>query len=153
MPPETPSPTIVGLLLAGGQSRRMGGGDKCLAALAGAPMLARIIDRVRSQVGPLVINANGDAERFASFGLPVTADVVEGNQGPLAGVLTGLEWAAANAPQCEWVASFACDAPFVPTDLVAQLVAAVALSGAHMGCATGNGRDQPVFGLWPVRLA
>jgi molybdopterin-guanine dinucleotide biosynthesis protein A len=141
------------VLLAGGQSRRMGGGDKCLATLAGAPMLARIIDRVRPQVGPLVINANGDAARFAPFGLPVAADVVDGFAGPLAGVLTGLEWAAENAPHCEWVASFACDAPFVPTDLVARLVAAVALSGADMGCGASGGRDQPVFGLWPVRVA
>ena len=116
-------------------------------------MLARIIDRVRPQVGPLVINANGDAARFAAFGLPVAADVVDGFAGPLAGVLTGLEWAAENAPHCEWVVSFACDAPFVPTDLVVRLVAAVALSGADMGCAASGGRDQPVFGLWPVRLA
>ncbi len=147
------SATIVGVLLAGGQSRRMGGGDKCLRPLAGRTLLARIVDRVRPQVGALLLNANGDPARFADFGLPVASDAVAGFAGPLAGVLTGLEWAEANAPGCDWVASFACDAPFLPADLVARLAAAVALSGADMGCAASGGRDHPVFGLWPVRLA
>ncbi len=154
MPPESWFPaSIVGVLLAGGRSRRMGGGDKCLLPLAGQAVLARIIERARPQVGPLVLNANGDAARFAAFGLPVAADVVEGFAGPLAGILTGMEWARANAPDCEWLASFACDAPFLPADLVARLVASVAASGADMGCAASAGREHPVFGLWPVRLA
>ena len=144
---------VAGVLLAGGKSRRMGGGDKCLLELAGRPVLDRIIRRVRPQVGPMVLNANGDQARFAAFGLPVAADVVDGFAGPLAGVLTGLEWAAANAPGCDWMASFACDAPFVPADLVARLIDAVAADGADMACARSGGRDHPVFGLWPVRLA
>ncbi len=144
---------VAGLLLAGGRSRRMGGGDKCLLPLAGRPVLARIIERVRPQVGAMVLNANGDAARFAAFGLPVAADVVEGFAGPLAGVLTGLEWVEANAPGCGWVASFACDAPFVPADLVARMLAAVAADGADMACAASDGRNHPVFGLWPVGLA
>ena len=144
---------VAGLLLAGGRSRRMGGGDKCLLDLAGRPVLDRIIARVRPQVGPMVLNANGDAARFAAFGLPVAADVVDGFAGPLAGVLTGLEWAEANAPGRDWVASFACDAPFVPADLVARMVDAVTADGADMACARSDGRDHPVFGLWPVRLA
>ena len=80
---------IIGLLLAGGQSRRMGGGDKCLLDLAGKALLARVIDRLQPQVSELVLNANGDPARFASFGLPVVADPVEGFAGPLAGVLAG----------------------------------------------------------------
>ncbi len=144
---------VAGVLLAGGRSRRMGGGDKCLLDLAGRPVLDRIIARVRPQVGPMVLNANGDAARFAAFGLPVAADVVDGFAGPLAGVLTGLEWAEANAPGCDRVASFACDAPFVPADLVARMMDAVAADGADMACARSDGRDHPVFGLWPVRLA
>ncbi len=147
------SAAIAGVLLAGGQSRRMGGGDKCLRSLAGRPLLAHVIARVRPQVGPLVLNANGDPGRFAAFGLPVAADVVEGFAGPLAGVLTGLEWAAAQAPECSHVASFACDAPFLPADLVARLAVAVADTGADMACAASRGRSHPVFGLWPVRLA
>ncbi len=143
---------VAGVLLAGGLSRRMGGGDKCLRPLGGKPILAHIVERVRPQVGPLVLNANGEAARFADFGLPVAADVVEGYAGPLAGVLTGLEWAAREAPDCPWVASFACDAPFLPEDLVARLLAAVETEGADMACAASAGRAHPVFGLWPVRL-
>lgn len=145
--------SVCGLLLAGGQSRRMGGGDKCLKRLGGQTVLARILHIVRPQVGPLVLNANGDGARFADYDLPVASDVVDGFAGPLAGVLTGLEWALANAPECQWLASFACDAPFAPRDLVSRFLAAVAKENADMACATSAGRDQPVFGLWPVRLA
>lgn len=145
--------TVAGVLLAGGQSRRMGGGDKSLRLLGGRTILDRIAERIRPQVGPLVLNANGDPARFAACGLPVAADVVDGYAGPLAGVLTGLEWARDNAPGCTWLASFACDAPFQPRDLVARLLAAVKAEGADMACAASGGRDHPVFALWPVRLA
>ena len=144
---------VCGLLLAGGQSRRMGGGDKCLRVLGGQTVLARIIEIARPQVGKLILNANGDETRFSDYDFPVAADVVEGFAGPLAGILTGLEWARANAPECQWVASFACDAPFAPTDLVSRFLSAVADDEADLVCATSAGRDQPVFGLWPVRLA
>jgi molybdopterin-guanine dinucleotide biosynthesis protein A len=148
--------SVAGVLMAGGQSRRMGGGDKCLRPLAGKPILSHAIDRVRPQVGPLVLNANGDPARFAAFGLPVVADVVGDFAGPLAGVLTGLEWAAEQGSEsdspCTWLASFATDAPFLPHDLVARLVAAVEAEGAEMACAASQGRDHPVFGLWPLRL-
>jgi molybdopterin-guanine dinucleotide biosynthesis protein A len=144
---------IVGVLLAGGGSRRMGGGDKCLRELGGRTILDRIIERVTPQVDWLVLNANGDPARFARFGLPVVADSVPGQAGPLAGVLTGLEWARDHLPDCTRVASFAADAPFVPTDLVQMLVASVDGQGADMACAASAGRAHPVFGLWPVRLA
>src|SRR5512138_782322 len=143
---------VAGVLLAGGLSRRMGGGDKCLRDLGGRPILARIVERAAPQVGALVLNANGDPARFADFGLPVAADVVEGYAGPLAGVLTGLDWAAANAPGAAWIASFACDAPFFPTDMVQRMLAAVEAAGADMACAVTHGRTHPVFGLWPVML-
>lgn len=148
-----PTSRVAGILLAGGQSRRMGGGDKCLRPLAGRIILDGILDRVRPQVGRLVLNANGDPARFGAFGLPVAADVVDGFAGPLAGVLTGLEWARDHAPDCDWLASFACDAPFQPRDLVSRLLAAIEAEGADMACAASDGRDHPVFALWPVRLA
>src|SRR5262245_28181144 len=116
---------IAGLILAGGQSRRMGGGDKCLRLLHHKTILARLIARARPQVATLALNANGDPLRFAKYELPVIPDVVEGFAGPLAGVLTGLEWARANAPNSKWLATFASDAPFLPTDLVARLFTTV----------------------------
>ena len=150
MPPE---PNICGLLLAGGQSRRMGGGDKCLMELGGRTLLRRIVATAAPQVGRLVLNTNSDPALFRDYGLPVAPDVIDGYAGPLAGVLTGLEWAAANAPHCDWVASFACDAPFAPRDLVARLMTAIARDDSDMACAASAGRDHPVFALWPVRLA
>ncbi len=157
MPPEgaansSSAGPIAGVLLAGGQSRRMGGGDKCLRPLAGQPILAHVISRARPQVAALVLNANGDPARFAEFGLPVVADTLESFAGPLAGVLTGLEWTATQARDCAYLVSFACDAPFLPTDLVARLVSALQAEGADLACAASGGRSHPVFGLWPVRL-
>src|SRR5215475_8712007 len=130
----------------------MGGGDKPLRLLAGRPLLAHIVERVAPQVRRLVLNANGDPARFATFGLPVVADAVAGFVGPLAGVLTGLDWAAAEAPDCPWVATFPGDAPFLPRDLVARLLAAVDAEGAELACAASSGQSHPVVGLWPVRL-
>ena len=141
----------VGVLLAGGAARRMGGGDKCLLPLGGRPMLAHVAARAAPQVSRLVLNANGDPARFASFGLPVAPDSVEGRPGPLAGVLAGLDWAAAHAPECALAATFAADTPFFPEDLVARLLRA-RRPGAPLACAASGGRAHPVFGLWPVAL-
>ena len=143
-----------GLLLAGGRARRMGRagrGDKCLMRLDGRTLLDRVIERAAPQVGRLVLNANGDEERFASFGLPVVADSVGEGLGPLAGVLAGLDWAARWAPETGHVASFATDTPFFPLDLVQRLAREIE-AGAEMACAASGGRLQPVFGLWPVAL-
>jgi molybdenum cofactor guanylyltransferase len=145
--------TVAGVLLAGGRSSRMGGGDKCLRLLGGQPILARAIARVRPQVGPLILNANGDPARFMAFGLPVTADPVEGFAGPLAGILAGLLWARAHDPEVAWVASFPTDVPFFPADLVERLAAVRAAQDAELAYAESGGRAHPVFGLWPVALA
>lgn len=146
------SEPIAGVVLAGGLSRRMGGGDKCLRDLGGRPLLAHILERVRPQVGALVLNANGDPARFAAFDLPVVADSIAGFAGPLAGILAGLDWAAAHAPQCRRVASFAADAPFLPCDLVARLSAAADRENADLACAASAGQTHPVFGVWRVDL-
>ena len=145
-------PATVGILLAGGRARRMGGGDKCLRTLAGRPLLAHAIERIGPQVGRLVLNANGDPARFAGFGLPVAADPLPGRPGPLAGVLAGMAWAAANAPDAAWILTAATDAPFLPADLAGRLHAAVRRDGADMACASSGGRHHPVIGLWPVAL-
>jgi len=143
---------VVGLLLAGGQSRRMGGGDKALRLLGGISLLDRVIERLRPQVDALVLNANGDPSRFARFNLPVAPDNVPGFAGPLAGVLAGLDWAASHHSDCPYVVSVATDAPFLPTDLVARLAQGLDEAGADLACAASGGRSHPVFGLWPVRL-
>jgi len=144
---------VTGVILAGGQSRRMGGGDKGLLELAGKPMLSHVIARLAPQVGAMVINANGDAQRFATFGLPVVADTVEGFAGPLAGVLAGMRWSAANAPDARWIVTAPGDAPLVPNDLVARFMAAVEPSQQTIALAQSQGELHPVIGLWPVALA
>jgi molybdenum cofactor guanylyltransferase len=144
--------SIVAILLAGGLSRRMGGGDKALRPLAGRPLLDHVIDRVRPQVAALALNANGDPARFAGFGLPVVPDSVPDFAGPLAGILAGLDWAAGERPDCELVVSVPTDAPFLPRDLVARLAAGMTASGADLACAASGGQPHPVVGLWPVRL-
>lgn len=155
MPPEISDPQtigVIGVLLAGGQARRMGGGDKCLRTLGGETLLARVIRVLQPQVDELVLNANGDPGRFAAYGLPVVADVVEGFAGPLAGILSGMEWARAEHARARWIATAPTDAPFLPRDLVARLKAAAEAAGAPLACATSGGQAHPVVGLWDVAL-
>lgn len=147
------SADVTGVLLAGGQSRRMGGGDKGLLELAGRPMLGHVICRLGAQVGRLVINANGDPARFAAFGLPVVPDTIGGFAGPLAGVLAGMRWSAANAPDARWIVTAAGDAPLLPSDLVARLMQAVEARPGAIALAQSCGELHPVIGLWPVALA
>lgn len=148
-----PREPVVGVLLAGGRARRMGGGDKCLLPLAGRPLLAHVIDRLRPQVSDLILNANGNPDRFASFGLAVVADPIEGFAGPLAGVLAGMRWAQARQPETRWIVTAATDTPFFPDHLVRQLVDATGGVYPSMALASSQGRTHPVFGLWPTALA
>jgi molybdopterin-guanine dinucleotide biosynthesis protein A len=143
--------TTAGLILGGGRSSRMGGGDKTLLTLGGRPMLSRIIDRAAFQVGTLAISANGDPSRFVAFDLPVLPDTIRGFAGPLAGILAGLDWAG-GLGGVGYVLSMAGDTPFFPPDLCQRLSAAVAaLPGAVAVAATG-GRQHPVFALWPIAV-
>ncbi len=140
----------VGVILAGGLARRMGGGDKALRTVGGQAVLARLIARLAPQVARLVLNANEDPARFAAFGLPVAGDDLPDRPGPLAGVLAGLDWAARFAPGVPWVVTAPGDAPFLPEDLVARLHAG--RGGATLACAASGGRTHPVVALWPVAL-
>ncbi len=137
---------IAGIVLAGGQGLRMGGGDKGLRMLGGVPMLAHVVARVRPQVAALAINANGDAARFAGFGLKVVADTVPGQKGPLAGVLAGMRWAAAMGARD--LLTVPTDTPFLPPDLAHRL--AEARGEAAVACAVSGGRVHPVVALWRV---
>lgn len=145
-------PSTVGVLLAGGLARRMGGGDKPMKTIGGRTILERVIARLAPQCDGLILNANGDPARFAAFGLPVVADTVEGFAGPLAGVLTALDWAAEHRPDVEWVLSAATDCPFLPRDLVERLQRARIAEDAQLAVAASGDQTHPVIGLWNVAL-
>jgi molybdopterin-guanine dinucleotide biosynthesis protein A len=144
---------VMVVVLAGGRARRMGGGDKCLRLLAGQPILAHVLERLEGQAERILLNANGDVTRFASWGLPVATDVVAGFGGPLVGVLTALEWAASHEPAITDVVSVPGDGPFLPLDLVRRLVDTRTEVNALLAQAASKGRSNPVVGLWPVTLA
>ena len=126
----------------------MGGADKAFLKLGGETLIARTIARAKPQVGELLINANGDPSRFADFGLPVIADSIGGFLGPLAGILSGLDWMRANRPKARWLATFACDCPFFPRDMVDRLIAHAQSENASVAVAASGGRHHPVFAVW-----
>ncbi|WP_181171591.1 molybdenum cofactor guanylyltransferase MobA [Mesorhizobium sp. B2-4-10] len=148
----TERPMTLGVVLAGGLGRRMGGGDKPTRVIGGRTMLEHVIERLGPQCDGLVLNANGDPVRFARFGLPVVADTIEGYPGPLAGMLAALDWTADNRPDVEWMVSAAGDCPFLPRDLVARLQRARMTEGADLAVAASGGQAHPVIGLWKVAL-
>jgi molybdopterin-guanine dinucleotide biosynthesis protein A len=145
-------PPTLGLILAGGLARRMGGGDKAMLEIAGVTILDRVLACLAPQTVGLVINANGDPARFADTGLPVVADSVPDFAGPLAGILAGLDYAAQETPGIEWVASVPGDCPFLPEDLVERLHAARRQGGTPLACARSGDWRHPVAGIWPLAL-
>lgn len=145
----------LGVILAGGQATRMGGGDKGLRRVQGRSLLDHVIGRLSPQVSDLALNANGDPTRFDSFGLPVIADSPQDFAGPLAGVLAGLDWAAEQGAQV--IVTAAADTPFLPCDLVPRLqLAAEGMTHPLVLAATPDPKRglarHPTFGLWPVDL-
>jgi molybdopterin-guanine dinucleotide biosynthesis protein A len=148
----TEFPPTPGVLLAGGLARRMGGGDKPMRRIGGRTILERVIARLKPQCDGLILNANGDPARFASFGLPVIADTVADFPGPLAGILAALDWAAANRPKVSLMLSVAADCPFLPRDLVSRLYQALAEQKAQLAVAASDGQSHPVIGLWSIAL-
>jgi molybdopterin-guanine dinucleotide biosynthesis protein A len=142
----------LGLVLAGGLARRMGGGDKARIRIGGATILERALARFSPQCAEVILNANGDPKRFADTGLKVVPDSVPDFAGPLAGILAGLDWAAAHRPDIVDVASVPGDCPFLPDDLVTRLAAAREKAGVPLACARSGDWRHPVVGLWPVRL-
>jgi molybdenum cofactor guanylyltransferase len=149
---RTEIPVTPAVLLAGGLARRMGGGDKPMRRIGGRTILERVIARLEPQCDGLVLNANGEPARFAEFGLPVIADSVANFPGPLAGILAGLDWTAANRPDVAWLLSAAADCPFLPRDLVARLHRGRIEQNARLAVAASGGRSHPVIGLWSVAL-
>lgn len=144
--------SIIGVLLAGGLARRMGGGDKPMQTVGGQSMLARVVTRLAPQCDGLILNANGDPARFADLKLPVVADAVDGFPGPLAGVLAGLDWVALNRPEARWMLSAAADCPFLPRDLVSRLDNARRAQNAPLAVAASGGQSHHVIALWSLAL-
>ena len=147
----TPPPTL-GVILAGGLSRRMGGQEKSLVVLGGQTLLDHVRERLAPQCESLILNANGSSSRFDAIGLPVVPDVIPGHQGPLAGILTALEWTAAHRPRIEWVVSVPGDTPFIPKDLVRRLHKACREGQRPLACASSGEQTHFAVGLWPVSL-
>jgi molybdopterin-guanine dinucleotide biosynthesis protein A len=144
-------PPTLGLVLAGGLARRMGGGDKARITIGGTTILQRVLTRLKPQCSRIIINANGDPSRFTDTNLPVVADSVPDFAGPLAGILAGLDWAAANT-QTEWLLSAPGDCPFLPQDLATRLHSARQAANVPLACARSGEWRHPVVGLWPVQL-
>lgn len=142
----------VGVILAGGQSRRMGGGDKCLLYLHEKTLVQHTLDRAKPQVNTLLLNCNGEEARFNFVGLPIVKDIFEGWRGPLAGIHASLNWMAENHPSSKWLASFAADTPFFPEDLVARLLEHAEKNGCEVVVATHKNEMQPLFALWNISL-
>lgn len=148
------SANLLAVILAGGTSRRMGGGDKFLRPIAGTTMLDLVVNRIKPQVEQLVISANGDISALEKHGLPVIKDPIDGFVGPLAGILAGFHWAKENSPETSHIITIAADTPFFPTDYAKAM-----LDHANRGntdriiLAKSQGRFHPIFGLWPISLA
>ena len=149
---SSPHPATLGLILAGGLARRMGGGDKALITIGGVTILDRVLGLLRPACAEIILNANGDPARFARYGLPVIPDSVPDFAGPLAGILAGLDWAAANRPGVAWLVSVPGDCPFLPHDLVVRLHEAGQQADMPLACARSGDWRHPVVGLWPVAL-
>ncbi len=147
---------IPGIILAGGLSRRMGGGDKGLLMLGETSIIERVINKILPQVGSLAININGDSSRFPDYKLPIIPDSIKGYLGPLSGILAGMEWAFKNGNR--YIATVAADTPFLPDDLIKRLHAMVKSKNLNIGIAASRiltGDDvfiHPTFGIWEVAL-
>jgi len=144
---------IVGIILAGGLSRRMGGQPKALMPFAGQPMVAHVIERIRSSVEACILNVNDDNSAYAQFGLPIVADAFGDYAGPLAGLLSGMIWAAEHHPDARYVVTAPCDTPFLPENYVGALVEATAADSGTIVIAASGGRSHFASGLWPLALS
>ena len=153
--PVTPitSATTAALVLAGGQSRRMGGPDKASLPLAGSPLLTRIVRRLQPQVGQVLLNLNRPVDLPELAALPVVADILPGFPGPLTGLVSGLQYLDRAVSETESVRALLlvpCDGPFVPLDLAERLRDALG-SGGDVACIRYMGEVQPTFSLWRTR--
>ena len=140
------------LLLAGGQSRRLGGGDKCLRSLEKEIILDKILQKILPQNKSIILNANGDPDRFSKYSFPIIQDTMDGYLGPLVGILSGMEWVRKNQKNKKYIVSIATDTPFFPYNLVEKLYSTAIARPEKIICASWQGRKNPVFAIWPISL-
>jgi len=143
---------IVGVILAGGLSRRMGNQNKSFMPLANKPLFEHVLERFLPQCDTVLINSNSQSRQLASYNLPIIKDTLEGYLGPLAGILSAMEWTKQQLPETQWIASVPVDTPFLPKDLVSTLYQSIQKKHSTLVGVSSNGRTHPVIGLWSTRL-
>ena len=148
----TSKENTVGVILAGGLSRRMDGNEKSLIMLGTNSLIGHVLHRLQPQVSTTIINANGDPARFANLDVYVQEDTVGGFVGPLAGVLAGMDWAQSNRPDATHILTAAADTPFFPETYAVEMFRSALSANAEIALASSNERHHPVFGLWQIGL-
>jgi len=143
---------IIAVILSGGLSRRMDNRNKAFIKLANKPLFEYVLENISAQCDTVIINSNCNGEQFEQYQLPVVKDSIEGFLGPLAGILTAMEWVKENSPEAQWLVSVPVDTPFLPNDLVKKLHHASQQDKASLVCAVSNERTHPIIGLWPISL-
>ncbi|MBV1875568.1 MAG: molybdenum cofactor guanylyltransferase MobA [Cycloclasticus sp.] len=147
------SSDIIGVILAGGLSRRMNNQNKCFIPLNGKPLFEYVLEKLSPQCDTILINSNEQNERLAAYQFPIVKDSLEGFLGPLAGILSAMEWAKQHKPESKWILTVPVDTPFLPDDLLSKLYQSVQTTHSELACACSLGRTHPVIGLWPTSLA
>ena len=142
---------ILGAILAGGQSKRMGK-DKLFLELNNKKLIEHTIDKVKKYLKTVIIITNQDNEFFSKNNLTTVKDCVEGQLGPLVGILTAMKWAKENLNKCSWIATFPCDTPFFPESIIKSFIEESEKKESLILCASSHGRKHNIFGLWSLDL-
>ena len=142
---------ILGAILAGGQSKRMGK-DKLFLELNNKKLIEHTIDKVKKYLKKVIIITNQDNEFFFKNNLTTVKDCIEGQLGPLVGILTAMKWAKENLSKCSWIATFPCDTPFFPESIIKSFIEESEKKESLILCASSHGRKHNIFGLWSLDL-
>ena len=142
---------ILGAILAGGQSKRMGK-DKLFLELNNKKLIEHTLDKVKKYLKKIIIITNQDNEFFFKNNLTTVKDCVEGQLGPLVGILTAMKWAKENFSKCSWIATFPCDTPFFPESIIKSFIEESEKKESLILCASSHGRKHNIFGLWSLDL-
>jgi len=142
---------ILGAILAGGQSKRMGK-DKLFLEFNNKKLIEYTIDKVKKYLKKIIIITNQDNKFFFENNLTTVKDCVEGQLGPLVGILTAMKWAKENLSKCSWIATFPCDTPFFPESIIKCFIEESEKKESLILCASSHGRKHNIFGLWSLDL-